>query len=137
MPKPTLDESFAQDLPSRRPDQRHSWLTAGERRFILWGLKERWPASRIASQLGVNEATVRKFRQNYSQEPSLILELGLYEMVGKLVDDEFKCLVREDRVSTRQETDRHLLRHFLEQEDVDFPNPPARVRRIRGTGEGK
>ena len=65
MPKPTLDESFAQDLPSRRPDQQHSWLNAGERRFILWGLKERWPATRIAIQLGVNEATVRKFRQNY------------------------------------------------------------------------
>ena len=82
MPKPTLDESFAQDLPSRRPDQRHSWLTAGERRFILWGLKERWPATRIAVQLGVNEATVRKFRQNYLQDPALVLELGLYEMAG-------------------------------------------------------
>ena len=68
---------------------------------------------------------MRKFRQNYSQDPSLILELGLYEMVGKLVDDEFKCLVCEDRVSTRQETERHLLRHFLEQENVDFHKPPA------------
>ena len=137
MPKPTLDESFAQDLPSRRPDQRHSWLTAGERRFILWGLKERWPATRIAIQLGVNEATVRKFRQNYLQDPALVLELGLYEMAGKLVDDEFKCLVCEDRVSTRQETERHVLRHFLEQEDVDFHNPPAKMRRKRSTGEGK
>ena len=137
MPKPTLDESFAQDLPSRRPDQRHSWLTAGERRFILWGLKERWPATRVAAQLGVNEATVRKFRQNYLHNPALILELGLYEMAGKLVDDEFKCLVCEDRVSTRQETERHVLRHFLEQGDVDFYKPPAKVRRKRGTGEGK
>ena len=137
MPKPTLDESFAQDLPSRRPDQRHSWLTAGERRFILWGLKERWPATRIATQLGVNEATVRKFRQNYLQDPALVLELGLYEMEGKLVDDEFKCLVCEDRVSTRQETERHVLRHFLEQEDVDLHKPPAKVRRNRGTSPGK
>ena len=137
MPKPTLDESFAQDLPSRRPDQRHSWLTAGERRFILWGLKERWPATRIAVQLGGNEATVRKFRQNYLQDPALVLELGLYEMAGKLVDDEFKCLVCEDRVSTRQETERHVLRHFLEQGDVDFHNPPAKMRRKRSTGEGK
>ena len=137
MPKPTLDESFAQDLPSRRPDQRHSWLTAGERRFILWGLKERWPATRVAAQLGVNEATVRKFRQNYLQDPALVLELGLYEMAGKLVDDEFKCLVCEDRVSTRQETERHVLRHFLEQEDVDFHKPPAKVRRKRGADEEK
>ena len=137
MPKPTLDESFAQNPPSRGPDQRHSWLTAGERRFILWGLKERWPAVKIATQLVVNEATVRKFRQNYLQDPSLILELGLYEMVGKLVDDEFKCLVCEDRVSTRQETERHLLRHFLEQGDVDFHKPPAKARRKRGTSEAK
>ena len=137
MPKPTLDESFAQDLPSRRPDQRHSWLTAGERRFILWGLKERWPAVKIATQLVVNEATVRKFRQNYLQDPALVLELGLYEMAGKLVDDEFKCLVCEDRVSTRQETERHVLRHFLEQEDVDFHKPPAKVRRKRGANPGK
>ena len=103
----------------------------------MWGLKERWPASRIAIQLGVNEATVRKFRQNYSQDPFLILELGLYEMVGKLVDDEFKCLVCEDRVSTRQETERHLLRHFLEQGDVDFHKPPAKARCKRGTSAGK
>ena len=137
MPKPTLDESFAQDLPSRGPDQRHSWLTAGERRFILWGLKERWPATRVAAQLGVNEATVRKFRQNYLKDPALILELGLYEMAGKLVDDEFKCLVCEDRVSTRQETERHVLRHFLEHGDVDFHNPPAKVRRKRGPNPGK
>ena len=134
MPKPTLDESFAQDLPSRRPDQRHSWPTAGERRFILWGLKERWTAILVAGQLGVNEATVRKFRQNYLQDPALVLELGLYEMAGKLVDDEFKCLVCEDRVSTRQETERHVLRHFLEQGDVDFHNPPAKMRRKRSTG---
>ena len=137
MPKPTLDESFAQDLPSRRPDQRHSWLTAGERRFILWGLKERWPATRVAAQLGVNEATVRKFRQNYLEDPTPILELRLYEMAGKLVDDEFKCLVCEDRVSTRQETERHVLRHFLEQGDIDFHNPPAKMQRKRSTGEGK
>ena len=110
---------------------------AGERRFILWGLKERWPATRVAAQLGVNEATVRKFRQNYLQDPALVLELGLYEMAGKLVDDEFKCLVCEDRVSTRQETERHVLRHFLEQEDVDFHKPPAKARRKRGAGEGK
>ena len=48
-------------------------------------MKERWPATRIAVQLGVNEATVRKFRQNYLQDPALVLELGLYEMAGKLV----------------------------------------------------
>ena len=137
MPKPTLDESFAHNLPSRGLEQRQGWLTAGERRFILWGLKERWPATKIATQLGVNEATVRKFRQNYLQDPALILDLGLYEMAGKLVDDEFKCLVCEDRVSTRQETERHVLRHFLEQGDVDFHNPPAKMRRKRSTGEGK
>ena len=47
------------------------------------------------------------------------------------------CLVCEDRVSTRQETERHLLGHFLEQGDVDFHKPPPKVRRKRGTTEGK
>ncbi len=51
MPRPTLDQSFSEGRPVRSAAQHHSWLTAQERRFILWGLKERWPAVRIVSEM--------------------------------------------------------------------------------------
>ena len=72
MAKPTLDQLFGEGYPTRAPAQNHNWLTAQERRFILWGQKERWPATEIGSALGVNEATVRRFRSRYWDEPGLI-----------------------------------------------------------------
>jgi len=65
MPKRTSDELFRDKAPSRTSEQRHNWLTAGDRRFIIWGFKELWPGARIACVLGVNEATVRSFRKRY------------------------------------------------------------------------
>ncbi len=129
MPKLTLDELFRDRAPSRTSEQRHSWLTAGDRRFIVWGFKERWPAARIANVLGVNEATVRRFRKQYWDDPQLLLELDLYEMVGRAKDEEYKCLVCEERVVTQKEIQRHVLGHFLEQAAVDRFLPRARKRR--------
>ena len=129
MPKQTLDQLFREGRPNRAPAQHHSWLTAPERRFILWGLKERLPAARIAVELGVNEATVRRFRQRYWDEPGLILELDLYEMVGRAKDEEYKCLVCEERVVMQREMQRHVLGHFLEQDTVDGFLPRSRKRR--------
>jgi len=129
MPKQTLDQSFREGRPTRSSVQHHRWLTALERRFILWGLKERWPAARIAAELGVNEATVRRFRKRYWDEPELILELDLYEMVGRAKDEEYKCLVCEERVVTQRAMQRHVLCHFLEQDNVDAFLPQVRKRR--------
>ena len=129
MPKQTLDQLFREGRPTRSYAQHHSWLTAPERRFILWGLKERWPAARIAAELGVNEATVRRFRNRYWDEPELILELDLYEMVGRAKDEEYRCLVCEERVVTQREMQRHLLGHFLEQDTVDAFLPQVKKRR--------
>lgn len=131
MPKPTLDQLFREGRALRDSAQRHNWLTAQERRFILWGLKERWPAARIADSLGVNEATVRRFRKRYWEEPELILELDLYEMVGRAKDEEYRCLVCEERVITQRETQRHVLAHFLEPVHVDRFLPRARKRRSK------
>ncbi len=119
MAKPTLDQLFQDGLPVRAPAQHHSWLTAQERRFILWGLKERWPASRIAAEIKVNEATVRRFRKRFWADPGLILELGLYEMVGKAKDREYRCLVCEERVVSPEQAQRHVLDHFLEEAKVN------------------
>ena len=130
MPKQTLDQLFQDGRPTRAPAQHHSWLTSMERRFILWGLKERWPAARIADALVVNEATVRRFRKRYWDEPELILELDLYEMVGRAKEEEYKCLVCEERVVTQKEMQRHVLGHFLEQAAVDGFLPRSRKRRI-------
>lgn len=123
MPRPTLDQSFPEGRPVRSAAQHHSWLTAQERRFILWGLKERWPAARIASEIKVNEATVRRFRQRFWTEPGLILELGLYEMVGRAKDQEYRCLVCEERVVSSRQAQRHVLAHFIDQDALDHHLP--------------
>ncbi len=52
-------------------------MTAEERRFILWGFKEGWSATRIGRELGVNEATIRRFRAAIKKKPETLLELGL------------------------------------------------------------
>ncbi len=134
MPKLTLDALFRDKAPSRTSEQRHSWLTAGDRRFIVWGFKERWPAARIANVLGVNEATVRRFRKQYWDDPQLLLELDLYEMVGRARDEEYRCLVCEERVITTLEIQRHVLSHFLVDELVDQHLPRRRKRGGKRSG---
>ncbi len=118
MPQPTLDERFREDAPTRSAQDAHAWLNAEEERFIVWALKERWSAARIGRALGVNEATVRRFRRRFWQEPQLLLELGLYEMAGRTREDAFRCLVCGDRVRKRWEMERHILRHYLDEEIV-------------------
>ncbi len=83
MARLTLDEKFRDALPTRGAEDHHAWLSADERRFILWGLKENWSAARIGRALGVNEATVRRFRNRFWGEPKMLLDLGLFEMVGR------------------------------------------------------
>ena len=119
MPQPTLDEMFREGAPTRSAQDVHAWLNAEEARFILWALKELWSAARIGRALGVNEATVRRFRRRFWQEPQLLLALGLYEMAGRTREDAFRCLVCGDRVRKRREVERHILAHFLDSEVVD------------------
>ena len=119
MPQPTLGERFRDRVPTRGREDRHAWLNAEEQRFILWALRDRWSAARIGRALGVNEATVRRFRTKYWAEPQILLDLGLYEMAGRTTAETFRCLVCGDRVSGRLDTERHILGHFLESEAVD------------------
>ncbi len=49
-----------------------------------------------------------------------MLELSLFEMVGRAKDQEFKCLVCEERVETKSKTERHVLSHFLEEAAVEY-----------------
>ena len=120
MPRPTLDDCFRSGPPRRSPEEYHGWMTAEECRFILWGLKERWPAARIGRALGVNEATVRRFRSSFWGDPERLLELSLFEMVGRAKDQEFKCLVCEEKVETKSKTEWHVLSHFLEEAAVKY-----------------
>ena len=120
MPRPTLDDSFRTGPPRRSPEEYHGWMTAEERRFILWGLKEHWSAARIGRALGVNEATVRRFRSSFWADPERLLELGLFEMVGRAKDQEFKCLVCEEKVESKSKIQRHVFGHFLEESAVEY-----------------
>ena len=123
MPQPTLDERFREGAPTRSAQDVHAWLNAEEERFIVWALKERWSAARIGRALGVNEATVRRFRRRFWQEPRLLLELGLYEMGGRTKEDVFRCLICGDRVRKRREVERHILRHYLDEQTVEGAIP--------------
>ncbi len=114
MPKKTLDERFEDGPPARSPEDRHAWLNAEEQRFILWALIERWSMPRIGRALGVSPTTVRRFRDKFWREPALLLELGLFEMVGSADKDEYRCLVCGDRVKGRRQVTRHVLEHFLD-----------------------
>ena len=114
-----MDERYAEGPPIRGPEDEHAWLNAEEKRFALWCLKEHWSAARIGRALGVNEATVRRFRKRFWNQPQLLLELGLFEMVGRARDDEYRCLVCSDHVTPRREMERHVLRHYLDDVFVD------------------
>ncbi len=41
-------------------------------------------------------------------------------MVGRAKDQEFKCLVCEEKVETKSKTERHVLSHFLEVSAVEY-----------------
>ena len=56
------------------------------------------------------------------------MELDLSEMVGRAKDEEFRCLVCEERVVTQKETQRHILGHFLDEQQVNEYLPKARKR---------
>ena len=112
--EPTLNERFRGNPPKRVPEDSHAWLEAEEGRFILWGLKESWSAARIGRALGINEVTVRRFRNKIWAEPDLLLELGLFEMVGGAKNQEYRCLVCGDRVINRSVVETHVKRHYIE-----------------------
>ena len=132
MPQPTLDERFRDTPHTRAAEDRHAWLSAEEQRFILWGLKERWSAARIGRSLGVNEATVRRFRKRFWAEPRVLLELGLYEMVGRTREDQYRCLICADRVTGRVRVQHHVLRHYLDEVIVEEALPEVDQRRQTG-----
>jgi hypothetical protein len=119
MAQPTLDERFKKGPPTRAEGESHGWMIANERRFILWGLKEGWSAARIGRGLGVNDATVRRFRTKFAKDPGLIFQLDTFEIVGRAKNDEYRCLVCRDHVLGRREIERHVLRHFLDESKVD------------------
>ncbi len=52
--------------------------------------------------------------------PERLLELSLFEMVGRAKDQEFKCLVCEEKVGTKSKTEQHVLSHFLEGSAVEY-----------------
>ncbi len=123
MAQPTLDERFRDGPPTRSAEDQHAWLNAQEQRFILWALKESWSAARVGRALGVNEATVRRFRRRIWEQPQSLLQLGLYEMAGRTREHQFRCLVCGDRVMRRREVERHVLRHYIDEAIVEAALP--------------
>ena len=132
MPQPTLGEIFRRRAPTREPHDLHAWLSADEKRFIIWALREQWSAARMGRALGVNEATVRRFRQGFWADPLLLLDLGLFEMVGPAKNEEYRCLVCGERIEEKREVERHVLGYYIEEDMVDDVLPRRRKRSRRG-----
>ncbi len=63
---------------------------------------------------------MRRFRRTFWEDPERLLELSLYEMVGRAKDQEFRCLVCEEKVESKTNAERHLLSHYLEKPAVDW-----------------
>jgi len=117
--RPTLDDSFRSGPTRPSPEEYDGSLAAEKRRFILWGLKEGWSAARIGRALKVNEAAVTRFRRGYWEDPERLLKLGLFQMVDRAKDQEFKCLVCEEKVESKSKTKRRILSRFLEESAVE------------------
>lgn len=132
-----LDERFKGGPPTRGPEDRHAWLTAEEKRFALWALRGQWSAARIGRALGVNEATVRRFRRGFWDHPKDLLELDLFEMVGRASNDEFRCLVCVERVVGRREVERHVVGHFVEESVLNAVLPRPRRRKSQDKRPGR
>ena len=77
---------------------------------------------------------MRRFRNEYWQNPRLILELDLCEIVGRAKDEEFRCLVCERWVITERETQRHILGHFIDEQQVNGFLPKARKHQSKQSG---
>ena len=111
-------------------------MSSEERRFVLWGLKEGWSAPRIGQALGVNPATVRRFRSRFSKEPQLLLDLDLYETVGRATNDEYRCLVCGAQVTTHSAIAQHVLGHYVTaQSSENLPAEQPADLGDRGAGE--
>ena len=131
MPQSTLGELFRNRAPARGPEDRHAWLSAEEKRFILWAMREQWSAARMGRALGVNEATVRRFRQRLWADPLILLDLALFEMVGPARNEEYRCVVCGERVEEKREVERHVLSHYAEEDMVNHLLPRRRRRSRR------
>jgi hypothetical protein len=66
----------------------------------------------------VNEATVRWFCAKFTKDPSVLLQLGLFEVISRAKNDEYRCLVCGDQIIGRLEVNQHVLHHFLEEPAV-------------------
>ena len=92
----------------------------------MWGVKEGWTAVKIGRALGVNEATIRRARSRLWQNPHLLLQLDLFEAIGRVTDEEYRCLVCGDQVIGRRVVQQHILRHFLDESTVQAALPPEK-----------
>lgn len=64
--------------------------------------------------MGVNEVTVRRFRKRVWDDPRVLLDLGLIEMVYRGRAENYRCLVCGDRLIFRQEAEQHVVAHYVD-----------------------
>ena len=75
------------------------------------------PACLLHHLLGLY-LTVRRYRQSLWKAPQTLLELDLYEEVGSGKNMRWRCLVCAERMEGRDTVERHVLRHYLDEQTV-------------------
>ena len=93
MVEQTLSDIYRNNFLTRKKQLLQKRLTDDEKRFILWCILEKWSANRISETLRVNIITIQRFKSQYKNTPSVLLNLNLIKMTSRIPRNEYVCLI--------------------------------------------
>ena len=88
-----------------------------EKRFILWAILEGWSSKRISETLKVNIITIQRFKSQYKNTPSVLLNLNLIKMTSRIPRNEYICLICGKYIVEENTAQNHLIEHFINTEN--------------------
>ena len=127
MVEQTLSDIYRNNFLTRKKQLLQKRLTDDEKRFILWCILEKWSANRISETLRVNIITIQRFKSQYKNTPSVLLNLNLIKMTSRIPRNEYVCLICGKYIIEENIAENHLIEHFINQdnktESKTKPNP--------------
>ena len=117
MPEKPLSDIFRNNFPSRKKQSLQKRLNDDEKRFILWAILEGWSSKRISETLKVNIITIQRFKSQYKNTPSVLLNLNLIKMTSRIPRNEYICLICGKYIVEENTAQNHLIEHFINTEN--------------------
>ena len=108
MPEKTLSDIFRNNFPSRKKQSLQKRLNDDEKRFILWAILEGWSSNII---------TIQRFKSQYKNTPSVLLNLNLIKMTSRIPRNEYICLICGKYIVEENTAQNHLIEHFINTEN--------------------